>query len=337
MAPTALQVRTTTPARARASLPLLLVGLAALLLLTACADDPEPIEVVVEPASFDLAVGESQRLLVGLFTNELQLVAHGEVELQLAYLGDGAEATGTIEQVATARFVPVPGGMVEGVTEAPSLVQDTGTGVYAATVDLDRAGIWGVRVLGELEDGTPFEGNRRFPVLEEHLVPAPGDPAPRVENPTLADLEAGTIRAVELDSRAQAANAEVAHPHLHQRTVAGSIEAGRPVVVAVATPVYCRTRFCGPLTDVIAELALTYDDRADFIHLEVWQDFDTQTLNEAAAAFIQTETGGNEPWVFLIGADGTITARWDNILDIDALVDELEALPVIGAASAGDA
>jgi hypothetical protein len=330
------RVRPCRAGTTRVSVRTLLAAAVAAVLLAGCAGTPDPIEVVVEPASFDVAVGEEQRLLVGLFTNELQLVAHGEVELQLAYLGDGSEASAEIEQVATAAFVPVPGGTVTDVTEAPSLVEDTGTGVYAATVDLDRAGVWGVRVLGELEDGTPFEGNRRFPVLEEHLVPAPGDDAPRVDNATLADLEAGTVRAVELDSRAQAANAEVAHPHLHEHTVAGSIEAGRPVVVAVATPVYCRTRFCGPLTDVIAELALTYDDRADFIHLEVWQDFDSQTLNEAAAAFIQTETGGNEPWVFLIGSDGRIAARWDNILDLDALEAELEALPVLpGAEAAG--
>jgi hypothetical protein len=334
VAPTSPRDRSGRLGTARTTARTLAAAAVAGVLLAACAGTPDPIEVVVEPASFDVAVGEQQRLLVGLFTNELQLVAHGEVELQLAYLGDGSEASGQIEQVATASFVPVPGGTITDVTEAPSLVQDTGTGVYAATVDLDRAGVWGVRVLGELEDGTPFEGNRRFPVLEEHLVPAPGDEAPRVDNATLADLEAGTVRAVELDSRAQAANAEVPHPHLHEHTVAGSIEAGRPVVVAVATPVYCRTRFCGPLTDVLAELALTYDDRADFIHLEVWQDFDSQTLNEAAASFIQTETGGNEPWVFLIGADGRIAERWDNILDLDALEAELEALPVLPDAEA---
>ena len=326
--------RSTRPTRSPRSASTLLAGLATVLLLAACAGQPDPIEVVVEPASFDLAVGDDQRLLVGLFTNELQLVAHGEVQVQLAYLADGSEASGEIEQVATAAFVPVPGGDVGEVTQDPSLVQDTGTGVYATTVDLDRAGIWGVRVLGELEDGTPFEGNRRFPVLEEHLVPAPGDDAPRVDNATMADLEAGLVDAVALDSRAQASNAEIPHPHLHQTTVAGSIDAGRPVVVAVATPVYCRTRFCGPLTDVLAELATTYDDRADFVHLEVWEDFDTQTLNEAAAAFIQTETGGNEPWVFLVGADGRVIERWDNILDLDALVAELEALPVLDDAEA---
>ncbi|TVP73646.1 MAG: hypothetical protein EA340_02130 [Nitriliruptor sp.] len=307
----------------------LTLAVAAAVALVGCAGAPDPIEVVVEPASFDLAIGEDQRLLVGLFTPERQLVAHGEVELGLAYLGDGSQDSAAIEQSVPARFVPIPGGQIGAPTDAPSLVEDTGTGVYAATVDLDRPGVWGVRIAGELEDGTPFSGNRTFPVLEEHLVPAPGDEAPRVDNLTLDDVESGAVRAVQLDSRAQAANSEVAFPHLHVHTVAGSIEANRPVVVAVATPVYCRTRFCGPLTEVIAELALRYEDRADFIHLEVWEEFDSQTLNESAAAFIQTEIGGNEPWVFLIDEDGRIAARWDNILDVEALTEALEDLPVL--------
>ncbi len=329
--PSTPRLRTGSP-RGRATRPRHLGVLTALIIavvVAACGGEPDPMELVVEPASFDIAVGEDQRLLVGLFTPERQLVAHGAVELGLAYLGDGSGSSAEIEQSVPARFIPVPGGEVTGATEAPSLVEDTGTGVYAASVDLDRAGVWGVRVVGELEDGTPISGNRTFQVREDHLVPAPGDEAPRVDNLTLADVASGAAPAVALDSRAQAANSEVPFPHLHAGTVADSITAGRPVVVAVATPVYCRTRFCGPLTEVMAELATEYDDRADFVHLEVWEDFDAQQLNDAAAAFIQTEIGGNEPWTFLIGADGRITARWDNILDIEELTAMLEALPVL--------
>ncbi len=312
------------------------LALAAALLLAGCAGDPDPIELVVEPASFDVAVGDDQRLLVGLFTPERQLVAHGEVELGLAYLGDDGEAQAPIEQTAPARFVSVPGTTPGDTTEQPSLVEDTGTGVYAATVDLDRPGLWGVRIVGELEDGTPISGNRVLQVLEEHLVPAPGDEAPQVDNHTLADVEAGDVEAIAVDSRAQGPNDEVAHPQLHRTTVAEAIGAGRPVVVAIATPVYCATRFCGPLTDVVAELATTYDDRAEFVHIEVWEDFDEQRLNDAAAAFIQTESGGNEPWVFLIDADGRIADRWDNILDLDELTDALEALPTLPDAGVAD-
>lgn len=302
---------------------------AAALAVTACGSEPDPIELVVEPASFDIAVGEDQRLLVGLFTMERQLVAHGEVELGLAYLGDGSDDQAPIDQTTAARFVSVPGTEPAEVTQEPSLVEDTGTGVYRATVDLDRPGLWGVRVVGELEDGTPITGNRTFQVLEEHLVPAPGDDAPRVDNHTLADVESGEVPPIAVDSRAQGPNDEVAHQHLHRTTVADAIEAGRPSVVVIATPVYCATRFCGPLTDVVADVAERYEDRADFIHIEVWEDFDAQRLNEAAAAFIQTELGGNEPWVFLIDADGRVADRWDNILDVDELTAALEALPTL--------
>ncbi len=281
----------------------------------------------MEPASFDIAVGEDQRLLVGLFTAERQLVAHGEVELGLAYLGDGTDEQAPIDQTTAARFVPVPGTEPDAVTEQPSLVEDTGTGVYRASVDLDRPGLWGVRVVGELEDGTPISGNRTFQVLEEPLVPAAGDAAPLVDNHTLADVEAGEVAPIAVDSRAQGPNDPIPHEHLHRTTVAAAVEAGRPAVVVIATPVYCATRFCGPLTDVVADLAEAYEDRADFIHIEVWEDFDAQRLNEAAAAFIQTEIGGNEPWVFLIDDDGRVAERWDNILDVDELTAALESLP----------
>lgn len=306
---------------------LLGASIAAMLLLAACSGEPDPLELVVEPASFDLAVGDDQRLLVGLFTPERQLVTDGEVTLGLAYLGDGEQTQAPVEQQATATYVPVPSTDVPPVADEPRLSTDTGAGLYTATVDLDRPGLWGVQVAGTLADGTPIEGQRTFQVLPAPEVPTVGDPAPAVDNLTLADVEAGEVPAVALDSRAQGPNDPIGHPQLHGTTVAEAIEQGRPAVVVVATPVYCASRFCGPLTDVIAELADTYEDRAAFIHLEVWEEFDSQRLNEAAAAFIQTETGGNEPWVFLIDEDGRIAARWDNVLDRDELTTMLEELP----------
>ncbi len=42
-----------------------------------------------------------------------------------------------------------------------------------------------------------------------------------------------------------------------------------------ATPVFCVSRFCGPVTEMVEELAHRYDDRAVFIHVEIWKDFQT--------------------------------------------------------------
>jgi hypothetical protein len=132
-----------------------------------------------------------------------------------------------------------------------------------------------------------------------------------------------------VDSRAQDPGDDIPDEHIHDTTIAEGLEEGRPVVALFATPVYCVSRFCGPITETFAELAEEYGDRADFVHVEVWKDHDEVELNEAAAEWIQTEEGGNEPWTFLIGEDGTIEARWDNVLDEDDLVQRLEELPVM--------
>lgn len=339
----------TRPSRpARRSFSLIV---AAALLLGACAgggddaattesadDDAalvEGTELSVAIASFDLAVGDDQRLLAGVFTPERQLLGFGEVGFQLGYLGEEAGGETEIDQSVTAGFLPVPGREPEGDATTPTLIDDpAGQGVYAGQVDFDRAGTWGLRVAAELEDGTVVEGQTTFVVNEEHEVVDVGEQAPRSDNATIADVEAGEVEPIAVDSRAQGEDAEIPAPHLHDKTVADSLEAGRPVVVAIATPVYCVSQFCGPLTDVLADLAPEYGDRADIIHLEVWQDFDEQQLNPSAAEWIQTEMGGNEPWVFLVDGDGTILERWDNVLNLDELEAALDELPSIGASTA---
>lgn len=316
--------------------PVVLATLGAVLvLLAACADQEPPTsqgtELAVAVASYDLAVGSDVRLMTGVFTPARELVLFGEVTFELGYLGEEPTGATELDQAVTARFLPVPGMEPEGDPGQATLVtSQDGAGVYAAPVAFDRAGFWGLRVTAALDDGSVRSGTVTFPVLDAPQVPTIGDPAPRTVNPTLADVEAGRIEAVALDSRAQGIDPRIPDQHLHRSTVADALDAGRPVVVMVSTPVYCVSRFCGPLTEIISQLALEYDDRADFVMIEVWEDFDAQELHPAAAEWIQTPTGGNEPWVFLVDADGRIAARWDNVLDVTELVAALDALPPHG-------
>jgi hypothetical protein len=87
------------------------------------------------------------------------------------------------------------------------------------------------------------------------------------------------------------------------------------------------SRFCGPVTDMVAELAAEYGDRADFIHVEIWADFQEGAVNEAAADWLLREGDLEEPWVFLIGADGRVVARWDNVATRSEIEPYLEDLP----------
>jgi hypothetical protein len=96
--------------------------------------------------------------------------------------------------------------------------------------------------------------------------------------------------------------------------------------VVFSTPVFCVSRFCGPVTDVVEDLARTYRQDAEFVHVEVWRDFQDNTVNEAAADWLLGGSTLNEPWAFLIGADGIIEARWDNLFTKEELRSELEEL-----------
>ncbi|WP_052667729.1 hypothetical protein [Nitriliruptor alkaliphilus] len=311
------------------------------LLLTACngdgddgqaADDaPSPQaaeqELAVIVASYDVAAGEDRRLLAGVLTLDAAQIAFGEVTFELGYLGDETGGEAPLDIEATARYLPVLGlePEIEPTDQPMVLVGEAGTGVYEAFVDLEEPGFYGLQVTAELADGTTRQGRVTFEVLPEPEVPDVGDEAPRSQNLTIADVEAGDALPVSVDSRAQGEDDEVPDAHLHDTTIADALDEGMPVVVILSTPTYCVSAFCGPLTTKLAMVATEYEDTAAFVHIEVWRDFEARELNDAAAEWIQTEGGGNEPWVFLVDGDGTIQARWDNVVDVQDLEARLQA------------
>jgi len=296
------------------------------------ATSPSDVTLAVAPASFDLAVGTDRRLLLAVFTDGRERVAGGTVTVRLAHLGDEPSGQAALGEPRTATFLPIPGLDVPQPPRGPAIVgTDVLTGVYRVDVDLERPGFWGVSVSADLVGVGRAEGRAVFRVLETPEVITVGQRAPTTPNLVRADIEAGHAPASALDSRLRSADQPDRAESLHTVRVDESIAAGRPVVLAITTPVYCVSLVCGPLTDFLVDVAQRYGDRADFVHIEVWEDFEQQRLSPAAATWIQTATGGNEPWVFLVDGSGTVVARWDNVVDPVELEDALSALPVLAA------
>lgn len=315
-------------------------ALAALaLLLTACSgsDDeastsrPSPDDIVAEVASFDLAVGPPSRIIVGVLSGDRRFLAFGTVRLRFAYLGTKQDArpAGDYSESVNARFLPIHGTNIPSpLPEEPRLVTPSeGRGVYAAGAGFDRAGFWQVEVTAEV-DGKEQKATAAFAVNERRAIPGPGDTAPATENLTLASTDAPPAA---IDSRL--ATGETPDGHLHETTIAAALAARRPVVAVFATPVYCQSQFCGPITDMVADLAKTYGDRASFVHVEIWRDFQSNTINRAAAEWLLRDEGLSEPWVFVIGGDGKIGARFDNVTIAAELEPILKSFPVIGPAT----
>lgn len=304
------------------------------LLTAACAGPEEPrggdaptgAELTAEVASFDLAAGLPTRFLVGLslFVPDGQLaVSGGSVELGFSYLGE-TQATGSEPyRDATAEFLPIPGSTGPFEDEPVAAPASSGRGVYAVhDFEFDRAGIWEVEVGARIRDRGSMTATAAFEVLPDPLVPAPGDPAPKTDNLTLDSKDAPEEA---IDSRAVTGG--IPDPELHEATVAEAIRAGHPALLVIATPVYCVSKFCGPVTDMVQELAADYGDRAEFIHIEVWRDFQGQVINQGAADWILREDNLQEPWVFLVGADGRVAERWDNVATRQEIEPFLRDLP----------
>ncbi len=286
---------------------------------------------MAQVASYDLAVGPPARLIVGLQAPDFRLVVFGTVDFRFAYLGTkDAPLAPAYGPAVTATYLPIPGTPTSEGIEQPQLVSGSqARGVYAAPAGFGKAGFWQVEVTAQV-DGDTKRATGAFAVREQHRVPAPGSLAPRSQNLTMdapADVPRGAI-----DSRAGSDGSQpIPDPELHETTVAAALDAGRPVVVSVSTPVYCTSQFCGPVTDLVQELSHAYGDRAAFVHIEVFRDFQNTVINRAAAEWILPDgaEGLTEPWVFVVRADGVVTARFDNVATRGELEPLLQALPVI--------
>lgn len=274
--------------------------------------------ITAQVAGYDFAASGPQRVIVGLIGREGRLVSFGTARFSFAFLGE-EKATGAPQPGPTveATWIPIPGQQIQAGPSAPREVEPSeGAGVYEARdVTFDRPGLWQVTVTVDV-GGKSERATAAFPVAAEHRIVNAGDDAPRSENhrPGAPGVPPGAV-----DSRADSAT--VPDPELHAMTVAEALATGRPTTVVVSTPVYCVSRFCGPITDAVGELAKRYGDRMGFVHLEVWRDFEKRQVNKAAAEWIYPDNkgGANEPWVFLVGTDGKVIRRWDNVADTASL------------------
>jgi hypothetical protein len=310
------------------------VLLASALLATACSSGGTPTpgasstqqvaQVAAAMATSDHYTGAPQRVSVGLILPDNRLVSFGSVDFTFSYVGTAdhpvaAEAGPS----ATAVYVPTPG-TPDRASPPTATLPSEARGVYQAEdVTFDKAGFWQLDITADVQGLGAQRSRTTFPVLDDPAYPAPGEPALKTDNLTMASKD---VPLAAIDSRAANAGS-VPDPELHRWTIARAIDEGRPALVVFSTPVYCVSQFCGPVTNVVEDLASRFSDRAVFIHVEIWHDYQNQVINQAAADWLLRGGDLTEPWVYLIGPDGTILDRWATLFLEDEVAAELKALP----------
>ena len=248
-----------------------------------------------------LAVGEN-RLSLGLTDRDGNKVLGAAVHLQFYDLtGDKPQLRSEVD----AAFVPVALSYIDEQSQNNKVTPAGSDGAYVAAVSFDRAGDWGMKVTvtedGHRSDPVPF----RFNVLEHTPEPAVGDRAPASEQVTTAAVSDET----EIDS------SYPPRPAMHTTTIAAALASGRPLVIAFATPAFCTSRVCAPVMDTVMDpLSAEYGDHAVFIHVEPYELTPLRQSNIMQPVRATTEWQlQSEPWIFVVGRDGRIVAKFEGI------------------------
>jgi hypothetical protein len=217
----------------------------------------------------------------------------------VAFTGPGGETVGPV----TGTFVWA----IEGVN-----------GVYVAQVDFPVAGAWTATFTtaapGAPTETIPFS----FDVLADAHVIEPGEKAPSVDTPTLADVGGDTSK---ISSDASPV------PAFYETSVADALAARKPFVLVFATPKFCKSATCGPTLEKVKAVAAAHPT-VTFINVEPYQlslvDGQLQPVLDANGQLTSapaTDAYGllTEPFVFVVDGDGIVKASFELVFSPDEI------------------
>lgn len=187
--------------------------------------------------------------------------------------------------------------------EASAAEQDDVKEIYVAQLRLPRTGKQWIVIQPR---GVAFQG---FQILEVKVKPtaiAIGDRAPPSRNPTLATEPASKLT-----------TSRPPDTGLLRYSVAESLQAKKPFVVAFATPAFCESRTCGPTVDVLDAARQRFEARGvRFIHIEIYED---NLPGNGVNRWVKEWRLPTEPWVYVVDRNGVVRDRFEGAISVPEL------------------
>ncbi len=260
--------------------------------------------------SSDLSVG-TERLSVGLIKGN-EPILNGDITFALYKIENDQ---GTLTQELKARDIHLGEAVTEKHEGGSTETHEAGSiGVYVANVTFDAPGDWGLVVSGKAGGKDIGKQQVRFTVLPEEAGIAVGAKAPLSVQPILRDVT--ELSAIDTSSSPD--------PAMHSMTIAEAVSSGKPTLIAFATPSYCRSRVCGPVKILVDDLAKTYAQQVNFVHIEPYDLVKARTGTLEPISLLENEWRlTTEPWLFIIGTDGTVTAKFEAAVEREELEEAL--------------
>ena len=279
-----------------------------LLLLAACSSGSEgPIISSEQNAggpdysaiimTTDMAVGQN-RLLFGIIDREGMPVPAESSEVAAYFLVPREDAR-ELKDSMTARFVSWPSAV---------------GGVFVVEVELDTAGAYEIDVNYTSNDGTPVFAQASFILKETADTPSIGAPAPASVTPTGADVE----------DLSHITSSPEPDPGLYEYSIQEALKQEKPLVVVFATPAFCVSATCGPQVGELSKVKEKLGDRANYIHVEVFQNphlLEGERPAGELAPAVEEWGLSTEPWTFIIDSQGLVHAKFEQF----TTAEEIEA------------
>ena len=302
--------------RAPTAVGVLLVALAT---VTACAGASPSASSATSPSPGGSAGAGIFPVIVSR-----ELIA-GDNRLVFSFQDSGGKPIAAPDRTATISFTG-PGGEKATATDVSFVwAIENVVGVYVTRASFPVAGAWmadfTTSVAGSPPETIPFS----FDVKTDASVVWPGEKAPSVDTPTLADV-GGDVSKLSTDAKPDKA--------FYETSVADALAAHKPFVLAFATPKFCQTATCGPTLEKVKAVAATHPD-VTFINVEpyVLREVDGQLQPttdpqgglEAAPATLAYGLL-TEPFIFVVGGDGVVKESFELIFTPEEIDQALAGL-----------
>jgi hypothetical protein len=215
--------------------------------------------------------------------------------------------TGTIDVYVAPDALSKPLGPFTA-TYAPLGVDTTGSplaGVYTVHVTVPKAGSYFIGATFS-KDGTRHAAIGSIGVNDSTPIVAVGAPVPASDTPTLTTTHGDTKPLT---------TANPPDLTLLKYSIADSLKAHRPFVAVFATPLFCQSRLCGPTVEVVQAVQKRLAGTPmRFIHVEIYTDNDASKPENRWVGEWKLQS---EPWIFVVGADGKLRAKFEGAVGVD--------------------
>ncbi len=294
------------------------------IVVAACSSSASPTPIPIPGTSSPAASGSGQSGILPIPVTSFFRVGDNRVIFGLAD-STGQKAIATPDRTLSIGYNGPTGQAIAPAPQSFIWAVEGVNGVYVGHATFPVGGKWTADFTTAAPGSPSVTMTFSFDVLGRSPVVSVGDAAPSVKTPTLADV-GGDVAKISSDATPV--------KRFYETSEADALAAKKPFVLIFATPKFCQTATCGPTLDRLKPVAAAHPEMT-FINVEPYQlqytDGQLQpvltgsdlTPVPATTAFKLT----TEPYVFVVGADGTVNATFELVFspdEIEAAIRQVE-------------